>query len=67
MGVHHRVGPRAALSGTEALEVGGRRQEVGGRREEPQGGPEADVEFLRVVPGVKQLFPSEATNSGRAD
>jgi len=31
------------------------------------GGPETDVEFWRVVPGVKQPLPSAATSSGRAD
>ncbi len=38
-----------------------------GRWEEPEGGPKTDVEFLHVVPGVKQPLPSAATSSGRAD
>ncbi len=52
------VGPRAALSGTEALE--------GGERGEGRG-PKTDVGFLHVVPGVKHPLPSAATNSRRAD
>jgi hypothetical protein len=35
--------------------------------EEPEGEPKTDVEFLHVVPGVKQPLPSAATSSGRAD